>query len=312
MDAPLPPSAYCSDLSLASDEPLIGSATQTDAYILIEYPNAWGEKALDESTIPQPVKAHLKAFGKAYPRVKTLLVRPAWPAQVSQRRCFVALAHERQPAIYTFPLADYESLLDLDLAGILSGDADGQDPYHAYRRNYPMFLVCSNGRRDVCCARHGVPVLNALLSLTQDFPEPLVWHSTHLGGHRFAANLLCLPHGLLYGRVRPELAAPILEAYRAEQIFLPNLRGRTTYPPLVQAAEHFLRTETGLTSLEALYLLETHALEPDHWTAEFFSEVSGETYRLDIHLISSDSERVFESCHLDKTTPMLRYRVSFI
>ncbi len=312
LDTPPQSPAYCSDLSLAAGEPLIGSATQTAGYILIEYPDAWGEKALDESTIPPAVKNHLKAFGRAYPLVKTLLVRPASLAQAGERRCFLVVTHERQPAIYAFPLPTYESLLDLDLADILSGDVDGVDPYHAYRRSQPLFLVCTNGRRDICCARHGAPVVSALLSLAQDSPEPLVWHSTHLGGHRFAANLLCLPHGLLYGRVRAELAGPIFEAYRAGQIFLPNLRGRTAYPPPVQAGEHFLRLETGLSSLEALYLHEAHAVEPDHWTAQFFSEVSGETYRLDIRLISSGEERVFESCRLDKTTPVLRYQVSLI
>ena len=29
------------------------------------------------------------------------------------------------------------------------------------------------------------------------------WECTHLGGHRFAGNMVCLPDGVVYGRVTP-------------------------------------------------------------------------------------------------------------
>ena len=72
---------------------------------------------------------------------------------------------------------------------------------------HAMWLVCTNGKRDACCARDGVPVARALAALRPDE----AWECSHLGGHRFAANVALLPEGLCFGRVarrgRPRLVA---------------------------------------------------------------------------------------------------------
>ena len=52
-------------------------------------------------------------------------------------------------------------------------------------------LVCTHGRREVCCAKYGRPVAQALAARY----GPLVWETTHVGGDRFAANLVVLPSG---------------------------------------------------------------------------------------------------------------------
>jgi hypothetical protein len=88
MDAPV----RCSDYSRQADELLIGTAVQTSAYLLIEYTGAWGEKALEESTIPLAVKDHLKALGRSLPGLKTLLVRSPRPALTPGVSVFVASA----------------------------------------------------------------------------------------------------------------------------------------------------------------------------------------------------------------------------
>ena len=64
----------------------------------------------------------------------------------------------------------------------------------------PILLVCTNGRRDACCALRG----RALTLALADEHAERTWECTHLGGHRFAANLVCLPHGIVYGRVPPD------------------------------------------------------------------------------------------------------------
>ncbi len=61
----------------------------------------------------------------------------------------------------------------------------------------PILLVCTNGKRDACCALRGRALMTALAA---DHAER-TWECTHLGGHRFAGNLVCLPHGIVYGRV---------------------------------------------------------------------------------------------------------------
>jgi hypothetical protein len=107
----------------------------------------------------------------------------------------------------------------------------------------PLYLVCTNGRHDPCCAQFGRPVLRALGADT-------VWESSHLGGERFAGNLVCFPHGIYFGRVDPSNAAALAGGYEQGVIDLDHYRGRAGDDFVVQAAEFFLRREEGLLGVD--------------------------------------------------------------
>ena len=74
-----------------------------------------------------------------------------------------------------------------------------------------LHLVCTNGRHDPCCADLGRPVVRALVAAR----APDVWECSHIGGDRFAANLVCLPDGVYYGRVDPDGAPGLVADHRA-------------------------------------------------------------------------------------------------
>ena len=104
------------------------------------------------------------------------------------------------------------------------------------------FLVCTNGRRDECCSLRGAPVLRVLGARAVA--------CTHLGGHRFAANVLVLPDNLLFGRLDRESAVALADALDAEELPLEHFRGRCSLPPEQQAAEILLRRERDLRRLD--------------------------------------------------------------
>jgi hypothetical protein len=79
-----------------------------------------------------------------------------------------------------------------------------------------------------------------------------VWEVSHIGGDRFAANALVLPHGLYYGGLEPEDAQPFVETHATGRLDLHHLRGRTAYAFPVQAAEIYLRRHLGLAEVEPL------------------------------------------------------------
>jgi hypothetical protein len=79
-----------------------------------------------------------------------------------------------------------------------------------------------------------------------------VWQSTHVGGDRFAGNVLVLPHGLYYGRVGPEEVGALVAEQADGRIYLDRYRGRSAYSFAVQAAEQELRTAEGLTGIDDL------------------------------------------------------------
>jgi hypothetical protein len=110
--------------------------------------------------------------------------------------------------------------LRLELEGFAGGEA-----YEAHRSDEQLALVCTNGRRDLCCARFGTPVYNYLKNEEPGFPGLRAWQSTHMGGHRFAANLLWLPQGVLYGRV-DALSAAEIGTQRLDRSTCPTCRGR--------------------------------------------------------------------------------------
>jgi hypothetical protein len=109
----------------------------------------------------------------------------------------------------------------------------------------PLYLVCAHGKRNVCCARLGAPLAQALAAR---HPGP-VWETTHVGGHRFAANLVLLPHGLYYGPVTVALAAAAIDAYQRGSVVVDRYRGRAGQPQAEQETEYARLAEGGALSL---------------------------------------------------------------
>jgi hypothetical protein len=123
-------------------------------------------------------------------------------------------------------------LPELDLAGLTAGERVTFGSPTAE----PLYLVCAHGRRDACCARFGVPLARELAG---HYPDQ-VWETTHVGGHRYAANLVILPHGLYYGPVEAGAALRAIGAYERGEVSPERYRGRAGQPRPAQEAEHAL------------------------------------------------------------------------
>jgi len=92
-----------------------------------------------------------------------------------------------------------------------------------------------------------------------------VWQSTHVGGDRFAGNVVVLPEGLFFGRVGEQDLDPILDDYFDGRIHLERYRGRSAYTFGVQAAELAVREETGLTGVHDVEFLRASREDEDRW-----------------------------------------------
>jgi hypothetical protein len=113
----------------------------------------------------------------------------------------------------------------------------------------PLILVCTNGRHDQCCANRGRPLIRAL---RESRWADHVWECSHIGGDRFAANVVVLPQSLYFGRVEPDSAVPMLEALDTGRVDLSCYRGRTSLTLAEQAVEHFVRRELDIDSVDAI------------------------------------------------------------
>jgi hypothetical protein len=246
---------FCADLSRANGESLAATASRIERWFLVEYRGLWTSDALAGSGLSDQVKSHLREQARAAGRARVLFVRR--PDRRGERGLVAYTADSRpgREQLRRFELEEHEDLRQLDLA-----TPTGGTPVE-----HPLFVVCTHGKHDPCCARYGRPLYEAL----RDELEPdWAWQVTHVGGDRFAGNLVCLPEGLYYGRADRAEALALLDEHLAGRIWLEGYRGRSCYPFAVQAAELEVRRATGLTGIQDLTLVSAKR-EGETWSVTF-------------------------------------------
>jgi len=243
---------FCSDYARQQNAPLMATATRGDLWFLLEYTGRWGKKAFEESTIPEKVKAHLSEVD-----ARILMIRKSGTHKRKTLRFFIGQTTPQNPRLYHFELTSYQDILEIDLAEY-TGHKSG-DP--ARLRAEPLFLVCSNGKRDQCCARYGTEIYRAMAEIDQE----AVWLSSHIGGHNKAPVTLFFPHGVNYGNTTPDTIQPLVKAYQQGQIGLEHYRGRVCFDEPAQAAEHLWREQTGGLDLPGLQVNSTEQQGENLW-----------------------------------------------
>lgn len=234
----------CAVASAAVGESMAGTASTVRAFLLIQQSGPWGVDALRDCRL-DPALAGELAGRCAQAKVRPLLIRRHGRRQPDGVRVFAAYADPHRPWLETDVLDDVGAVLDLDLAALGRGRSVGLTPSAE-----PVFCVCTHGRHDVCCAELGRPLARAL---AESHPQH-TWECSHIGGDRFAGNLLQLPDGLYYGRADAVSGPRIAAARMAGHLELEHLRGRAGFRFATQAAEAQLRRHLGRTDLAALRL----------------------------------------------------------
>jgi hypothetical protein len=229
----LPPSlSRCADAAEARGEPIAASAARYRRYLLLEVPGPWGHSALDERHLTAPVARSL-ARAAADANANVLLIRRPGrqrPAAAGPGRARAWVMADTAPEAERVLWGSWDTpddLLRLDLAAALPDTAAASGPQR-------VALICTNGKRDRCCAIRGRPVAEAIAAV----PGWDSWESTHLGGHRFAATTMLLPTGDMFGWLDPPTAVAAVERFDAGQLLLSHYRGRSGQPVPVQAALH--------------------------------------------------------------------------
>ena len=225
------PRRYCSDLSLAAGEPLAGTAARVDVWLLLEYNPVWRPKAVTDNDLPAEVTAWLDRQ-MASVTDRGLLPRLQFIRQPELDRERITFFAGTAEGLYRAEFGGYGAITNLDLATDLGSASMPQVEESRY-------FVCTNGQRDLCCARFGLPAYAKLHELVGE----RAWQTTHVGGHRFAPNVLTLPQGVLYGRVRPEAVPRFVEDVEAGRLARDHVRGRSALPAEAQAAEMALDEE---------------------------------------------------------------------
>jgi hypothetical protein len=248
-----------------------------DRWLLLEYRGLWGPDALAASGLSDQVKRYLREQLRARRFTRLLFIRRPDRRGRSGLAFFVADSREGSECVRYVELEAYEDVRHVELDD--AGEPGGQS----------LFLVCTHGKHDPCCARYGRPLFEGL---AEQVDEQWVWQTTHVGGDRFAGNLVCLPHGLYYGRVGRAEAAALLDEHLEGRIQLERYRGRSAYSFPVQAAERNVRDDEGLVGIAELTLRGTRR-EHDRLRVEF-AGADGRRHVRDV--FAEDGEPTFLTC----------------
>jgi hypothetical protein len=229
---------FCAAASRANAESVYGTVARIRSWLLLEYPKAWRHHAIEDSRLlPETVKRHIRQLERNGAVDRSLLIRREH-TRSGPLNCFFVHSCGERPHISRLLLSDYEELPNAAKRGDSVNDL--------------MFAVCTHGKHDKCCAKFGLPVYCAL----RDHVGERAWQCSHVGGDRFAGNVVVFPYGLYYGRVLPEDVPEIVRMSERGEVWLPGYRGRSCFPRPAQVAEYFARRESGRLAINEFRPIE--------------------------------------------------------
>lgn len=242
----------CSFVADAAGDPLEGSAPPAKRWFLVEHPGPWGQHGLADSGIDPATVATLSEWAAAEDARVVLVRRPEREARHGPTRRWFRV--DSRPG--------HESIR----SGEFTDDAELPAALHAPAKAVqgPLHLVCAHGKHDTCCAVRGRPVASALAVETPG----RTWECSHIGGCRFAPALILLPHGYTLGSFPTAEAIELARAYRGGTIDPYWVRGRTSLPPAVQAAQRHARGATGAHGVDDLHLVSAEPDGDEGWRVE--------------------------------------------
>jgi hypothetical protein len=241
----------CAPAAQRRGDPPAASAAPGNRWLLIEDQGPWSVHAFQRTPTLRLLSRRAAALG-----ARAAMIRrpgghvPRRGEQPPPRRWALVDARPGHEQVWWSTFTDRAQLLRVPL-----------DPPQVPPSDEPVYLVCTQGRHDACCAIRGRPVAAAL---ARQYPDR-TWECSHLGGCRFSANLVLLPHGLVYAHVTPDTAAELVAAYTAGRVQPANLRGRSALPAPVQAAQHEARRQTGELAVDAFRPLSSEPVGQDAW-----------------------------------------------
>jgi len=245
--------------------------------------------------MPKDVAVELRRRARAA-GVRIILIRRGVRMSSDQRQCYFVRTDRRGPMYQShLALDDVADLLDVDLTPL----RDGGSVADAAERPDPVFLVCTHGRHDACCSIRG----NQVSRVACAEPAADAWECSHIGGDRFAANLVCFPHGIYYGRVAPNDVLRLMHAHASGTVALEHYRGRCIYTFPIQAAEYFARRETNTTGVDDVTLV--NVMTTHEGLTASFSLSDGSAVAAEVTVSDAGEHRL--TCRATRPNPIPRY-----
>ena len=287
----------CADTSRQAGESLGATASRIDHWLLVEYPGRWTRDVLGGSALPVGAKEHLREQLATLSHARLLFIRRPDRRHATERAVYAVRSGASASAAYRVPIASSGDLSSVDVTAVFAGAGE--------KVEHPLLVVCTHGKRDRCCSLYGRPLYDAL---QRDVPPEWVWQSTHVGGDRFAGNLVCLPEGLYFGRVGPAEAREVVTEYLDGRIELEHYRGRSCHSFPQQAAERLVREHTGQRDIGAVRFVSLRREDAHAWTVRFAAAAD----ELVVRVVREEGAPAFLTCDAETMRRPRRYVATLV
>jgi (2Fe-2S) ferredoxin len=194
---------FCSLLTQAEGEPLTATAPERTASVLIPAPKSrWHTSLpLPASLVPPGLASHYldgRPLTAHYQSADERLSQNDVVMLASRTKVDFVRLDEQAPGVSGKPLTEAPTV---------------------------VLAVCTDGKKDACCAKFGHPLFNDLIAATGNNPDVVVVEASHLGGCRFAPTLLSVCSGNMYGHIEHQDIPRIIAAEQASTAEPRSFRG---------------------------------------------------------------------------------------
>lgn len=266
---------------------MFGTASNVVYWLLLEYTQPWTEKVIKNNNLPSNINQYLIELLNYIPNSRILFIKKH-NQQPNPIHLFIVTCQNQSSYVTSFHINSYNELISLDLINKISKP----DRQNYNNRPEKLFLVCTDGKHDRCCAKYGYTIYNKLNYLVGE----QAWQCTHVGGDRFAANLVCFPHAIYYGHVEAPELEEIVHLHKSNAIYLQKFRGRACFNRYAQIGEYFTRKMSGLINICELIFFDQKQIGENTWQIKFMSLDKSKIYSTVFICLESNFSQ-YLTCH---------------
>ncbi|MBD2677485.1 MULTISPECIES: sucrase ferredoxin [Nostoc] len=270
---------FCSLVSKANGEDLIGTAGTCEHWLIMEVPQPWPQEIFQKNPI---IKSVIGLFQELIfqhgVNLKPILIAPD---REYSHPGFTRIFYYYRPATlfsqfekqeFVVPESKAADLLTAIFQQLIQqpNNLSQFQQYQQQTNDIRELMVCTHAQVDLACGRFGTPIYRQLRKEYAPVSnEKLrVWQTTHFGGHQFAPTLIDLPQGSLWGHLEPDVLDLLVQQNGSVFGLRQYYRGWTGLSKFEQIAECEIWMQSGWNWLNYLKAGKVLAMEKDGNWAE--------------------------------------------
>ncbi|CAE6383448.1 unnamed protein product [Rhizoctonia solani] len=235
--------------------PLPGTAPEHSFHLILQTPyppRTWPSKLQDASPLLRDISALLKQHGgivnfawapslSETPTEEPSLTSSVWQ-ESDKPESYKGILYSLDRDPYTIPVVSKSSLPELSSIiprRLQSPGAFGPPNSRSSAARTIDVYVCTHGTRDCRCGDIGGEIVQTLRAMKR--PDVRVFDIGHIGGHKWAGNVIVFPSGDWYGNLRPEDVPQLVDHITGPDRVEPwwtHWRGRMGLTKDMQSALH--------------------------------------------------------------------------